>query len=108
MRLFAFLNKWGPLILSGFKGKMAGYQNSLQIKQKYLKKQRVFIKPIIFIQQCLIQILQYPNRTLLVSQSDLLNYLCSVANRDLTGVGPRQLSRPGSYCAIWREGNPSQ
>jgi len=50
MRLFVFLNKWDSLILSGFKDKMAGHQNSLQIKQKCLKKQRVFIKPIIFIQ----------------------------------------------------------
>jgi Fe-S oxidoreductase len=81
MRLFAFLNKWGPLILSGFKGKMGGHQNSLQIKQKCLKKQRVFIKLIIFIQQCLLQILQYPDRTSLISQSNLLNDLCSVANR---------------------------
>jgi len=63
---FTFLNKWGPLILSGFKDKMAGHQNSLQIKHKYLKKQRVFIKTIIFIQQCPLQILQYPNRTLLI------------------------------------------
>jgi len=51
MRLFVFLNKWDSLILSGFKDKMAGHQNSLQIKQKCLKKQRVFIKPIIFIQR---------------------------------------------------------